>query len=156
MNNPSKNQRICALHCVQCSILLLHTCTNNRKKRVLLCLDRASGNGCCTLSTIPLPSSQRGVFTPLVFVTTGGVGREATVLYKCLAEMSAQKQLMQFSIVMGWLRYWLSFAILRSAIMCIRGSQSFCHRPIHEEDIVLEHQRVMSLWINLIQTYCSW
>ena len=59
--------------------------------------------------------------------------------------MSAQKQLMQFSIVMGWLRCWLSFAILRSAIMCIRGSQSFCHRPIHEEDIALEHHTVMSL-----------
>ena len=40
-NNPWEKQRICALHCVQCSILLLHTCTNDWKKRVLLGRDRA-------------------------------------------------------------------------------------------------------------------
>ena len=51
--------------------------------------------------------------------------------------MSAQKQLKQYSTVMGWLRCWLSFAILRSAIMCIRGSQSSRHCLIHEEDTAL-------------------
>ena len=32
-----------------------------------------------------------GVFTPLVFSTTGGMGKEITVAYKCLAELIAQK-----------------------------------------------------------------
>ena len=31
------------------------------------------------------------VFTPLVFSTTVGIGKETTVAYKCLAELVAQK-----------------------------------------------------------------
>ena len=42
MKNSWEKQRISALHCVQCSILLLHTCTDNRKKPVLLGRDRVS------------------------------------------------------------------------------------------------------------------
>ena len=61
---------------------------------------------------------ERGVFTPIVFTTTGGMGREAATFYKRLADMIARKQQKPYSTVMGWLRCRLSFATLRSAIMC--------------------------------------
>ena len=80
---------------------------------------------------------ERGVFTPIVFTTTGGMGREAATFYKRLADMIAGKQQKPYSTVMGWLRCRLSFATLRSAIMCVRGSRSSRHRPIRVPDITL-------------------
>ena len=35
---------------------------------------------------------ERGSFTPLVFSTTGGMGREATTFYQRLAAMISQKR----------------------------------------------------------------
>ena len=64
---------------------------------------------------------EHGVFTPIVFTTTGGMGREATTFYKRLADMIAVKQQKPYSTVMCWLRCRLSFATLRAAIMCVRG-----------------------------------
>ena len=80
---------------------------------------------------------EHGVFTPIVFTTTGGMGREAATFYKRLADMIAGKQQKPYSTVMGWLRCRLSFATLRSAIMYVRGSRSSRHRPIRVPDITL-------------------
>ena len=78
-----------------------------------------------------------GVFTPLVLSTTGGMGREATTFYKCLADMIAQKRQHPYPVVMGWLRCPLSFASLRASIMCIRGSRSSFHHLVYGSDITL-------------------
>ena len=80
---------------------------------------------------------EHGVFTPLVLSTTGGMGREATTFYKRLADGISRKEQKQYSVVMGWIRCRLSFAILCSAILCIRGSRSSHHRPKHELNITL-------------------
>ena len=80
---------------------------------------------------------ERGVFTPLVLSTTGGMGREATTFYKLLADMIAQKRQHPYPVVMGWLRCRLSFASLRASIMCIRGSRSSFHHPVYRSDITL-------------------
>ena len=80
---------------------------------------------------------EHGVFTPLVFTTTGGMGREATTFYQRLADMIASKQQKSYPTVMGWLRCRLSFATLRSAIMCVRGSRSSRLCPIRVPDIIL-------------------
>ena len=80
---------------------------------------------------------EHGVFTPLVLSTTGGMGREAATFYKRLADGISRKEQKQYSVVMGWIRCRLSFAILRSAILCIRGSRSSHHRPKHELNITL-------------------
>ena len=80
---------------------------------------------------------EHGVFTPLVLSTTGGMAREATTFYKRLADELSRKQDKQYSLVMGWVRCRLSFAILRSAILCIRGSRSSRHRPVSELNIEL-------------------
>ena len=80
---------------------------------------------------------EHGVFTPLVFSSTGGMGREAITFYKRLADMLSQKRQHPYPTVMGWLRCRLSFASLRSSIMCIRGSRSSLHRPSYGTDIML-------------------
>ena len=80
---------------------------------------------------------ERGVFTPLVLSTTGGMGREATTFYKRLADMIAQKRQHTYPAVMGWLRCRLSFASLRASVMCIRGSRSSFHRPSYGSNITL-------------------
>ena len=77
---------------------------------------------------------EHGVFTPLVLSTAGGLGCEATIFYKRLAHIISWKY---YANVMCWLRFRLSFAILRSAIMCVRGSRSSNHRPRCEVDISL-------------------
>ncbi len=81
---------------------------------------------------------EHGVFTPLVLSTTGGMGREANTFYKRLAYLLSYKRDVPYSSLMGWLRCKLSFAILRSAVMCIRGSRSLRHHVIRDtSDVVL-------------------
>ena len=75
---------------------------------------------------------EHDVFTPLVLSTTGGMGREAQTFYKHLADMLSHKRDVPYSSRTGWLRCKLSFAILRSAVMCIRGSRSSRHHAIKE------------------------
>ena len=78
-----------------------------------------------------------GVFTPLVFSTSGGMGKESTVFYKRLADSLSRKRDKPYSVTMGWLRCCLNFALLRSAILCIRGSRSSRHYPLQESNITL-------------------
>ncbi len=80
---------------------------------------------------------EHGVFTPLVLSTIGGMGREAATFYKRLADGISTKERKDYSVVMGWIRCRLSFAILRSAILSIRGSRSSRHHPVHELNIEL-------------------
>ena len=68
------------------------------------------------------------VFTPLVFSTTGRMRKETTVAYKRLAELLAQKRKSEYGITLAWMRCTLSFALIRSAVMAIRGSRSASNR----------------------------
>ena len=67
-------------------------------------------------------------FTPLVFSTSGGMGREATAFYKRLADLISNKRNTTYSKAIAWIRCNLAFSLIRSAIMCIRGSRSTSHR----------------------------
>ena len=55
-------------------------------------------------------------FTPLVLSATGGMANEATTLYKRLASCFAMKWDHPYSSTMSWLRCWLTFTLLHSAI----------------------------------------
>ena len=83
---------------------------------------------------------ERGVFTPLVLSTNGGMGQEASTFYKHLADMITQKRKHIYPVVMGWLRCQLSFALIRSSVMCIRGSRSSQHQLVHMDSISLAAQ----------------
>lgn len=67
---------------------------------------------------------ERGSFTPLVFATTGGMGSNASTTYKRLASLLATKRKESYSLTMALIRAQLSFALLRSAVLCLRGSRS--------------------------------
>ena len=71
---------------------------------------------------------ENGSFTPLVFARTEGMGREATLFYKRLADNLSEMRNIEYSKTMAWMRCTLSFSLLRSAVMCIRGSRSKSHR----------------------------
>ncbi len=63
-------------------------------------------------------------FTPLVLSVTGGMGVEATLFYKRLSSLLAQKWDTTYSKTLCWLRCRLTFSLLRSAIQAIRGARS--------------------------------
>jgi hypothetical protein len=79
---------------------------------------------------------EHGSFSPLVFSATGGMGTVATVVYKRLAAMIAEKHTKSYSTTMQWIRCRLSFSLLRSAIMCFRGSRSSRYHPDHHHNVI--------------------
>ena len=72
---------------------------------------------------------EHGFFAPLVFSTSGGMGNTATVVYKRIATLHAEKFDKPYSKTIHWLRCRLNFSLLRSAIMCPCGSCSTVHHP---------------------------
>ena len=67
---------------------------------------------------------ENGSSTPLVFSTTSGMGRLASIFYSRLAKMLSEKRHQPFSTTMGWLHCHFSFSLLQSSILCVRGSRS--------------------------------
>ena len=57
------------------------------------------------------------------------MGPSATVVYRRIASLIAEKQQQPYSQTLFWLRCKLSFSFLRSAIMCLRGTCSSIHHP---------------------------
>ena len=81
---------------------------------------------------------EMGSFTPLVFGTNGGMGKECQLFLKHLTSRMVDKFGEDYSSTMTWIRTRLSFEILRSTIMCIRGSRvPFKVRNIINEDFKL-------------------
>ena len=72
---------------------------------------------------------ERGSFTPLVFSSSGGMGKAATVMYCRLANLLSERWNSPYSLIMGWLRCSLGFSLLRSSLMCLRGSRSSSGSP---------------------------
>lgn len=66
---------------------------------------------------------EHGTFTPLIFSISGGVGPEAAVFHKHIAERITEKSGDRYNKVMTWIRCKLSFIILRACLTCIRGSR---------------------------------
>jgi len=94
-----------------------------RQPKQLQCLHHGCTKAhlCCNLYSIPF---SLGTFTTLVFSATGGMAVEANVLYKELASLLSNKWDAPYSAALGWVRYCLSFSLLRSSIRCICGSRS--------------------------------
>ena len=64
---------------------------------------------------------EMGLFTPLVFGTNGGMGKECQRFLKHLAD---KKDIEPYHIVITWLRTQISFELLRSVHACVRGSRT--------------------------------
>ena len=62
-------------------------------------------------------------FTPLVYSTTGGMAPRAQQFHQRLAKMIAQKKNEQYGDVIGFMRTKLSFCLLKSVLISIRGDK---------------------------------
>ena len=67
---------------------------------------------------------ENGTFTPLVFTTTGGMSQECQRYHSRLAELISSKKQEDYATVMAWIRTKVFFAILRTALICLRGTRS--------------------------------
>ena len=67
---------------------------------------------------------EQGTFTPLVFMTIGGMADECVKYHSRLRELIANKKRECYSSAIPWIRAKVSIAIVRSAILCLRGSRS--------------------------------
>jgi hypothetical protein len=65
----------------------------------------------------------RGTLTPMVFSSLGGMGEEATQAVKKLASMLAEKRHETYSYTLGLLRARITFALIRAAGVCLRGTR---------------------------------
>ena len=79
---------------------------------------------------------EHGDFTPLVFTCTGGMAPQSSIVIKRLAERISKRQNMAFSVVSGFLRCRLSFALLRTTLICLRGTRR--QRVTTENNIKLD------------------
>ena len=59
----------------------------------------------------------------------GGLAPAASAALKRLAALIAEKEDKQYGAVITWLRVKLSFALVRAAVTCLRGTRSTSHRP---------------------------
>ena len=73
---------------------------------------------------------EHGSFTPLVFTSTGGMGPECLRFHSRLAELIANKKGEHYSRTISWIRARISFALLRSALICLRGSRTIRRRKM--------------------------
>ena len=67
---------------------------------------------------------EHGSFTPLVFSCLGGMSTECTHFYNRLADKVSEKRNLTISKGRTWIRTKLSFCLLRSTHLCIRGSRT--------------------------------
>ena len=72
---------------------------------------------------------EHSLFTPLVFSAVGDIGTAASVPYKMLASVLAEKQVQSYVKTIRWLRCTLSCSLMRSALMCSLGACSTWERP---------------------------
>ena len=69
---------------------------------------------------------ERGSFTPMVFMTTGGCGGEADKLHKRLAHLIAEKRKERYADTLRFIRTKLAFALLRSILCSLCGQRGKC------------------------------
>lgn len=83
---------------------------------------------------------EQGTFTPLVFSTTGGMGEGCARYHARLAELLAITKGETYSTTVSWIRAKVSFALLRGALLCLRGSRGNrkLATTIHETDFEIE------------------
>ena len=62
-------------------------------------------------------------FNPLVFTTVGAMAPQSQIVLKRIAEKMSDRKGVARSVVTGWMRVRLSFALLRTTMLCVRGTR---------------------------------
>ena len=60
----------------------------------------------------------------MVFTTTGGMADECLRCHSRLAELLSAKKQESYTTTISWVRAKVSFAILRSALLCLKGIEN--------------------------------
>ena len=82
---------------------------------------------------------ENGTFTPLVFTTTAGMSQECQRYHSRLAKLISSKKLEDYATTITWIRTKVSFAILWSALVCLRGTRSRRRKTnVQEHDLEIE------------------
>ena len=63
------------------------------------------------------------------------MGDAASQVYRRLANLLTEKLELSYGEVMGWIRCKLSFALVRSVIICICGACSRMHSPVFDAPV---------------------
>ena len=81
---------------------------------------------------------EHGTFTPLIFTTTGGMGKQ----------LIAIKKGEDYAKTISWIRARISFALLRSALICLRGSRTTVRKSwdFRNTDIEIENTEGAIYW----------
>ena len=74
---------------------------------------------------------EHGTFTPLIFTANGCMGPECSMFHKSIADKISEKTGEAYSDVISFIRCKLSFILMRSAILCARGSR----RPKNSDNL---------------------
>ena len=77
---------------------------------------------------------EKASFSPLVFLTSGGMGQECSSVLKRVAHLIADKRGEEYSHVISFIRTKLRFSLLKSTLMAVRGNRG---KPHHEPKIGL-------------------
>ena len=67
---------------------------------------------------------EHGTFIPLIFATTGAMGKECLNYHSRQAELIAIKKGEDYAKTIFWIRARTSFALLRSTLICLRGTRT--------------------------------
>ena len=106
------------------------------------------------------------------FALTGGMAGECSICFKRIADLLSNKKQMSFSQVLHLIRCQISFALLRSAIRAIKGSQqlrspagdcvmdfnrAYTEGHLQLEHVILRHSLYRNICYHLvfITTICA-
>ena len=78
---------------------------------------------------------EHGSFTPLVMSATGGMDRECKKFYARLAEMISYKRETSYCIIAVWVRRKITFSLIKSIGICLRGSRSVFYNDAFEKSL---------------------
>ena len=93
-------------------------------KQTLKAAHRTNENGKKRLYGQRILDVEHGTFTPLVFTCLGGMSIECAHFYNRMADKMSEKRNISISKARTWIRTKLSFCLLRSTNLCIRGSRT--------------------------------
>ena len=87
------------------------------------------------------------IFAPLIFTSTGGMGKECLQYHSRLAQLISIKKWEDYAKTISWIRARTSIALLRSALICLRGSRArrkaFCDFKNVDIDIEIQEGAIM-------------
>ena len=80
-------------------------------------------------------NTEKGNFTPLVFLTSGGMSPECKQFLNRLAESHVITKKTRYQDVVGHLRTRIRFALLRSSLLALRGYRGKTSKNVSISDV---------------------